>query len=126
MPLRQKIFALCVCVIVFVLTIELVRKRRLKEEYSILWLMTSATMLFLVLKYDWLVALTQFIGVGLPTSTLFLGAIVFLILLAIQFSLKISKLSDQLKNLAQDNALLRTELEYLQQSKDVSQPDHEL
>jgi hypothetical protein len=111
MPLTQKIFALAVSLIVFLVTIELVRKRRLREEYSVLWLTTSMLMFVLVLKYEWLVALTALIGAALPTTTLFIGSIVFLVLLAVQFSIKLSSLSDQVKNLAQENALLKADLE---------------
>ena len=113
MPLRQQIFALLTCAAVFVITILLVRRRSLKEEYSILWLGTTFLMFVLVLKYHWLVAITRFIGAGLPTTTLFIGAIIFLLLIAVQFSLRISKLQDQMKILAQDNALLRVEVERL-------------
>jgi hypothetical protein len=109
MPLSQKIFALLICSIVFFVTINLVRKRRLREEYSVLWLMTSMLMFVLVLRYDWLVTLTNFIGACLPTTTLFIGSLVFLMLIAVQFSIKISRLTDQVKNLAQDNALIREE-----------------
>jgi len=110
MPIKQKIFALLICCLVFVFTINLVRKRKLREEYSVLWLATSLLMFMLVLRYEWLVALTGLIGAGLPTTTLFICSIVFLILIAVQFSIKISSLTDQVKNLAQDNAILRAEL----------------
>ena len=96
---------------VFVLTIDMVRKRRLREEYSILWLATSIIMFVLVIKYEWLEALTSFIGAGLPTTTLFICSIIFLMLIAVQFSMKITTLTNQVKNLAQDNALLRAELD---------------
>lgn len=118
MPLQQKIFALMVCVTVFAFTIELVRRRRLREEYSVLWLATSVVMFVLVLKYNWLVALTGLIGAGLPTTTLFIGAIIFLMLIAVQFSIKVSKLTDQVKNLAQENALLRGEIESVKGEND--------
>ena len=111
MPIKQQIFALVVSLFVFVFTIEMVRKKRLREEYSVLWLATSFIMFVLVIKYDWLVALTHLVGAELPTSTLFFGSIIFLILLAVQFSIKISRLSDQLKDLVQDNALMRHEFE---------------
>jgi hypothetical protein len=110
MPIKQKIFAVIVCCLVFVCTIYLVRNRKLREEYSALWIFTSILMFVLVLRYEWLVALTGFIGAGLPTTTLFISSIVFLMLIAVQFSIKISRLTDQVKNLAQDNALLRAEL----------------
>lgn len=107
MPFSQKIFALLICFVVFVVTINLVRKRKLREEYSVLWLLTSLFMFILVIRYEWLVALTGFIGAALPTSTLFIFSIVFLMLITVQFSIKISRLTDQVKNLAQENALLQ-------------------
>ena len=110
---NQKVFALIVCVLVFAITFNMVRKRSLREEYSVLWLATSLLMFVLVLKYDWLVALTDLVGAALPTTTLFIGGLVFLVLIAVQFSIKLSTFSDQLKNLAQENALLRSDLEQL-------------
>ncbi len=113
MPLQQQIFSLFVSVFVFVVVIDMVRKRRLREEYSVLWLATSVIMFVLVLRYEWLVSLTAFIGAGLPTTTLFLFAIIFLMLLSVQFCIKISRLTDQVKNLSQENALMRLEIENL-------------
>lgn len=110
MPLTQKIFAIAICLLVFFVTVALVRQRRLREEYSVLWLATSLVMFVLVWRYDWLAALTELIGAALPTTTLFIGSIIFLMLIAVQFSMKLSRLSDQVKNLAQENALLRAEL----------------
>ncbi len=91
--------------------IEMVLARHPREEYSILWLATSLVIFVLVLQYDWLVALTGFIGAGLPTTTLFIGSIIFLMLIAVGFSIKISKLSDQVKNLAQENAQMCARIE---------------
>ena len=111
MTVKQQIFSILVSLTVFFFTIDLVRKKRLREEYSLLWLGTSVLMLVLIIRYDWLLALTNLIGAVLPTTTLFLGSILFLVLLAVQFSIKISKLSNQVKDLVQENALLRYEFE---------------
>jgi len=113
MPLQQQIFALVVSVLVFVIVIDMVRKRRLREEYSVLWLLTSVLMFVLVFRYEWLVSLTNLIGAGLPTTTLFLFSIIFLMLLSVQFCIMISKLTNQMKNLSQENALMRQEIERL-------------
>lgn len=115
MPFRQQVFALLICVVVFVVIVDLVRRRRLHEEFSVLWLTTSIMMFVMVLKYDWLLAFTLWVGAGFPTSVLFLAALVFLALVAVQFSIKISQLTDQIKSLCQDNALLRYQLELLAQ-----------
>jgi len=116
MPIKQQIFSLILCTLVFLFTVDMVRKHKLREEYSVLWLGTSLLMFVLVLKYDLLVAITNLIGAGLPTTTLFLCANLFLILIAMQFSFRISKHSSQIKNLVQENALLRVELEQLKKT----------
>ena len=111
MTIKQQIFSILVSLAVFFFTIDMVRKKRLREEYSLLWLGTSVLMLILIIRYDWLLALTKLIGAVLPTTTLFLGSILFLVLLSVQFSMKISKLANQVKDLVQENALLRYEFE---------------
>ncbi|MFH0985379.1 MAG: DUF2304 domain-containing protein [Candidatus Omnitrophota bacterium] len=107
---HQKNFALFICCLVFLYTVNLVRRRKLREEYSVLWLVTSVLMFMLVLRYEWLETLTRLIGAGLPTTTLFICSIIFLMLIAVQFSIKLSNLTNQVKNLAQENALLRGEI----------------
>jgi hypothetical protein len=91
--------------------IELVRRRKLQEEYSWFWLMTGSALFVLALKYDWLVAITRFIGAGFPTSTLFFLGIIFLILVSLHFSIVLSHFSSQIKNLSQEVALLKNQLE---------------
>ncbi len=109
---------------VFFFTIDLVRKKRLREEYSLLWLGTSILMLVLIARYEWLMTLTTLIGAVLPTTTLFLGSILFLVLLAVQFSIKISNLSNQVKDLVQENALLRYEFEKCRNYLEVQLKDN--
>jgi len=108
---RQKIAMIVICIIIFVLILDLVRRRKLREEYSWLWLLTSAALFVLVIQYSWLELITDAMGAVLPTTTLFIGALVFLMFLSIQFSVKISTLTDQVKNMVQENALLREKIE---------------
>ena len=123
MPLQQQIFALIVSALVFVIVIDMVRKRRLREEYSVLWLLTSVLMFVLVFRYEWLVSLTDLIGAGLPTTTLFLSSIIFLMLLSVQFCIKISQLTEQVKILSQENALMKREIESFIDKTVVDQPE---
>jgi len=117
MPLQQKIFAIIVSVALLVFIIELVRRKRLREEYSWLWLLTGAIILILALWYDLLQWVTQLIGAALPTSTLFFLGLVFLILISIQFSVKVSELHNQVKNLVQEMGLLKNRIEELGEEK---------
>ena len=115
MPPRQKIFAIIISLTLLIFIIELVRRKKLREEYSWLWLLTGAMILILALWYDLLQSITYLIGARLPTSTLFFLGLVFLILIAIQFSVKVSELNNQVKNLAQENGLLKNRVEELEE-----------
>ncbi len=111
MPLIQKIFALSVSIIILVIIIELVRRRKLREEYSLLWIITGISIIVLSSWYKLLLFITKMIGAVLPTSTLFLFSVLFLILISLHFSVKISMLTDKLKDVTQDVALLRAKVE---------------
>ena len=52
MPLRNKMLALLVGIGLLLLVIELVRRRKLREEYSWLWLMTGSVIILLSLWFD--------------------------------------------------------------------------
>jgi hypothetical protein len=109
MTLQQKIFAIMASVVLFTVIVALVKNRKMKEEYSWLWLLTGCVMIILVCWYDLLVALTHLIGAVQPTTTVFLFAILFLVCIALHFAIKISQLTDQVKNLSQRLSLLDAE-----------------
>jgi len=111
MTFHQKVFAVIVSLAIFVVIISLVRNRKLRAEYSWLWLATGFVIFVLVFWYDLLVKLTALIGAVAPTTTLFIFGIVFLFLLSLHFAIKISELSDQVKNLAQKISLLEAQIE---------------
>jgi len=110
MTLRQQIFAIIVTLLMLTSIIYLVKERKLKEEYSWLWLVTGTTMLVLVLHYEGLVWITRVIGAVLPTTTLFLFGIFFLIAISLHFAIRISILQNQVKNLAQKISILEEKL----------------
>jgi len=114
MPIRQKIFVILISIALMIFIVELVRRRKLREEYSWLWLLTGIIILILASWHDLLIYVTNFIGAALPTSTLFFLGLVFLFLIAVQFSTKISRLTDQVKNLTQENALLKERVEKME------------
>ena len=106
---HQKIFAIAASLLIMALVVELVRRRKLREEYSWLWLLTGAVIVALVLWYDLLVALTHLIGAIAPTTTLFIFGLLFVMVISLHYSIQISKLSHQVKELGQQLAILRGE-----------------
>ena len=111
MLLRQKIFTVLVSIGLVVLIFELVRRRKLREEYSWLWMVTGGVIFILAVWYDLLVFITRLIGAALPTSTLFFFGVFFLILINLYFSVKISTLTDQINKLTQRQAILESLVE---------------
>ncbi len=111
MFLHQKIFAVIASFLIMAIVIELVRRRKLREEYSWLWLLTGAVIVVLVIWYDLLVIVTRLIGAIAPTTTLFIFGLLFLMLISLHYSIQISKLSYQVKEMGQQLALLRGRVE---------------
>jgi hypothetical protein len=108
-PIRQKIFFLTIAVMLLMVILELVRRRRLRVEYSWLWLASGMTIVLLILRYDLLLWLTDLVGAVIPTSTLFFFCILYLALLSLNYSVRLSSLTRQVKELAQEVALLRAD-----------------
>ncbi len=106
MDSRQKILAACFGFGLLITIIELVRRRKLKVEYSWLWILAGIAIVLVGLDYELLLWITKFIGAGWTSSTLFFFGIFFVLALSLQFSVKVSKLETQVKNLAQQLALL--------------------
>lgn len=103
---RQQIFALVASIALLVFIVEMVRRRRLREEYSWLWIAVGVAVFVLSVWFGLLQWLTHLIGAVVPVSTLFVFGILFLIVINIYFSIKISTLTTQVKNLAQRLAIL--------------------
>ena len=111
LTLHQTLFALVTSVLAFLFVLELVRRRRLREEYSWLWLLTAGVMVLLAVWFRLLVVITHLVGAVTPINTLLLCAVLFLFAIAVHYSVIISRLTTQVKNLAQELALLSTRLE---------------
>jgi hypothetical protein len=111
MLFHQKIFAIVASILIMIIVVELVRRRRLREEYSWLWLLTGAVIILLVVWYDLLLFITHLIGAIAPTTTLFIFGLLFLMLISLHYSLQISKLSHQVKEMAQQLTLLKGQVE---------------
>jgi hypothetical protein len=107
MEMKPRFVALAISVVLVALIVELVRRRKLREEYSWLWLSLSLAMFILALWPGFLNFVTGLMGAVLTTSTLFFFALLFLMLINIQFSVEISSLRTQVKNLAQQLAIMR-------------------
>jgi hypothetical protein len=106
-----RVVAVVVSVVIAAVVLQLVRRRALREEYTPIWLAVSAGLLLVSLRFDLLKALTRAIGAWTPSSTLFFLGELFLLAICLNFAVRLSQASVQLKNLAQEVAILRARLD---------------
>ena len=95
-------------------TFELIRKNRLREEYAILWLFTGIVVLVFSLWPEFLISqfFARITGLFYLTAVVII-AFLFLLLIVLHFSVVISKLTNQNKELAQRYALLELKINEL-------------
>lgn len=93
--------------------LHLIRKKSLKEEYSLLWLFFCFVFLFFSIWRDGLDYFAQLIGIAYAPAALFFIFLLAILMILIEFSIIISKLSDKSKNLAQEIGILKMEIEKL-------------
>lgn len=93
------------------IVIDLVRKRRLAEEYSLLWLLVGLGFVCISAFRGLIEEIAGLLGIVYAPSAIFLIAIFFIVWLLLHFSLIVSDLAARNRALAQEIALLRVELE---------------
>jgi hypothetical protein len=113
-PVRISIAASIASIVLILVVLELIRGRRLKERYALLWLVTGVVLLVLSLWRDGLNTIAGWLGVsGYPPAILFAAATLFIIVVLLHYSTVLSELSDRNVVLAQRLALLEERLQAL-------------
>jgi hypothetical protein len=92
------------------IVLELVRRRRLQERYSLLWLAICVVVLVFSIWQSALIKLSTSLGIKYPPNALFLLAAGFFLVLLLHYSTVISRLSAQNIRLAQRVALIEERL----------------
>src|SRR5918999_4316821 len=111
-PFYVSLIATVASILLILVVFELIRSRRLRERYALLWLATGIVLLALSVWRDGLNTIAGWFGVtGYPPAVLFAVGTLFIILVLLHYSTVISKLADQNAILAQRVALLEAELE---------------
>jgi len=125
MEFRLQLFSILVGVVLLGIIFQLIRKNRLLEQYSLLWIASAVILIVMAVWQDVWVKISSMIGILYPPSTLFLVAIICGMVIALHFSVVISGLKRQNNKLAQEMGLLRGEMESLKQEKGIEQESAE-
>lgn len=113
---RIQVFSVLGSLLLVAYILKLVKRKRLKEEYSLLWLAFSIIFLLLSIFKPLLEVVADALGIIYAPAALLLVLVVSIFFILIQFSLVISKLSEANKNLIQEVGILKAELKALQPS----------
>lgn len=115
--MRIQIISIIVSSLFLVFIIELTRKERIREAYSILWLLMGGLFLFLSIFRDALDYFGKLVGIYYPPTALLLALLMGVILILIQYSVVISIQTDKIKRLSQELGLLALQVEELKQAE---------
>jgi len=106
-----RIISLALSIGIFAFVVWLIRERRLREKYALLWLSTSLFVILLTVSRRILEIAAQSIGIYYPPALLFLVGVLLLLMVNIGHSVSLSRLSESNQKLAQEIARLKKELE---------------
>lgn len=107
--------AIAASVGLFIYITYLVRNKRIKEEYSLLWLFSSLVFMFFSFWREGLEFFAKLVGIAYPPAALFIILLLAIFLILINFSRIISRLTDRNITLAQEVGILKTEVDRLKE-----------
>jgi hypothetical protein len=105
-----RVVALAVALVLFGAVFEAVRRRRLSESFTPIWLTCALAVLVLALNLRLLEAMTRLIGAWTPSSTVFFFALLFLLAISLSYAVALTRLGRQVTRLTQEIAMLRARL----------------
>ena len=108
---RTQIIAAMAAVGLAMFVLDLVRRRKLSEDFSLLWLLSTAGIALLGFSTGVLQAVTRALGIMYESSTVFAAGIGFTVVLLLYVSVRLSRLAHENVQLTRELALLRRTLE---------------
>jgi hypothetical protein len=112
-PGTARLLALVCSLVLVSVVLWLVRRGSLREEYTPIWMGVAVALVVVSIRLDWLRWFTRAIGAWTPSSVIFFLGEVFLVVVCLNYAVRLSRSALQIKNLAQEVALLRSRVERL-------------
>lgn len=107
---RIQIIAVIVSVLLLLGVLELVRRRKLTEEYSFLWILSALALVGLSLRRDLLDTAAGWLGVYYPPMVLLILLVAMVFIASLCFSVIVSRQRQQIERLIEETAILSAEL----------------
>jgi hypothetical protein len=110
-PVEVRVLAVVLSLLLTGTVLWLVKRRTLREEYTPIWLLVACAIALVSIVSPLLQALTRAIGAWTQSSALFFFGQLFLVAICLNYAVRLSQLTLQVKNLVQEVAVLRAEIE---------------
>lgn len=91
--------------------VELCRRRQIREKYALVWLLVGLIMAVVAADPSWFNHVAKSLGVVNPADLLAVVAVVFLLVVCVQYSWELGRMEDKTRILAEEVALLRHEIQ---------------
>ncbi len=104
---RIQIIAITVSLLFLANIVRLIIRGKLREEYSIVWIVSTAVLLLFSFWRNGLETISKMLGIVEAPNLVFTGAIFAMLIYLLHISVVVSKLQKQNKDLSQEIALLR-------------------
>jgi hypothetical protein len=102
--------------------LDLVRRRRLSEEYSLLWVLATVVIAVLGFSTPLLTGITRALGILYEGSTVFAFGLAFTMAMLLYLSVRLSRLVHEKDGLTREIAFLRHEVEELRRARGADRP----
>ena len=117
-PLAVSIAATIASLVLLFGVLELVRRRRLRERYALLWILTAVVLLILSVWRGAVSGIATALGVSYGPTVLFAVGALFILVVLLHYSTVISALTDRTVVLAQKIASLEQRIHELERERD--------
>ncbi|GAA2868106.1 hypothetical protein GCM10010472_26750 [Pseudonocardia halophobica] len=114
--LRLTVVSVVVALVALGLVVELLRRRRLREKYAVIWVLISLGTLVVAVFPEVLVGIAGLLGIRTPSNLLFFGSLVVLFAVSLQLSREIGLLEEQSRTLAEETGALRLRVQALEEA----------
>ena len=119
---RTLAFTITGAVMLILIVLEMVRRRRLREEFVLLWLAIATMISALASNRGLLDFLAGILGISYPPSVLILIGFGSMIIVALYFSVISSRLLEENKSLAQEIAIMRLQMRTVEKKLEQENP----
>lgn len=113
--MRSTLFFLIVAIVILFFLFSLVRSRKLREKYVLLWMAVGLMVIVLTVYPPLLSWMTEISGISLASNLLFVLSILLLLGVTLHLTLEISRSEDHTRTLAENVAILNLQIKNLEE-----------